>query len=171
MKESAEVLTDNVTALKYELAREVLRSSGVLRLQVTGWSMLPTIWPGDELVIERVDCNRVSTGDIVLFGRDSRFFVHRVISKVDDHLSGGLGVITRGDGMPMPDRPVASSEVLGRVSLIRRSGGYVRPAASMSLFKSGLAIVVQRSVLASRILVRLRKFCEQPQERVVPCPN
>ena len=170
MKESPNVLASNVTALKCELAREVLRSSGVLRLQVTGWSMLPTVWPGDDLVIERVDSNRISTGDIVLFGRDTRLFVHRVISKVDN-LDGGLGVITRGDGMSIPDGPVASSEVLGRVSLIRRSGKYVTPATSMGLFKSALAAIVQRSVLASRILVRLHSFCEPPQEQVVPCQN
>lgn len=167
---SANVLALNVTAMKCELAREVLRSSGVLRLQVTGWSMLPTVWPGNELVIERVDWNPISIGDIVLFGRDTRLFVHRVISKVDN-FDGGLEVITRGDGMPMPDRPISSSEVLGKVSLIRRSGKYVSPATSMGLFKSALAAVVQRSVLASRVLVRLHSFCETPQEQVVPCQN
>jgi len=36
-------------ALKCELAGEVLRSSGRLRLKVSGSSMLPVIRPGDTL--------------------------------------------------------------------------------------------------------------------------
>ena len=40
-------------AVKCELAAEVLRSSGELRLRVTGSSMLPAVWPGDELTIRR----------------------------------------------------------------------------------------------------------------------
>ncbi len=71
----------NANALKCELAGEVLRSSGTLRLRVTGWSMLPTVMPGDTLVIEHVSSDAVSEGDIVLFVRDRRFFVHRVVTK------------------------------------------------------------------------------------------
>ena len=37
------------TLLNASLASEVLRSSGSLHLRVTGWSMLPTVWPGDTL--------------------------------------------------------------------------------------------------------------------------
>ena len=65
-------------ALKCELAGEVLRSSGRLRLRVTGWSMLPAIFPGDTLVIERANGESLGKGDIVLFHRDRRLFVHRV---------------------------------------------------------------------------------------------
>ena len=68
-------------ALKCELAGEVLRSSGTLRLRAMGWSMLPTVWPGDTLVIERIHSDAVSEGDIVLFGRDRRVFAHRVVAK------------------------------------------------------------------------------------------
>jgi len=36
-----------------ELAAEVLRSSGRLRLRATGTSMLPAVWPGDVLSVCR----------------------------------------------------------------------------------------------------------------------
>ena len=49
------VRADQGHALKCELAAESLRLSGRLRLRVTGWSMLPTICPGDTLIIERAD--------------------------------------------------------------------------------------------------------------------
>src|SRR5262249_37101837 len=39
-------------AIKCELAAEVLRFSGRLRLQVGGWSMLPSVFPGDTLLVE-----------------------------------------------------------------------------------------------------------------------
>ena len=52
-------------AVKCELAAEVLRSSGRLRLQVTGWSMLPSIWPGDTLTVEQVGFPKVDRKSVV----------------------------------------------------------------------------------------------------------
>src|ERR1051326_9156587 len=93
-------------ALKCELASEVLRSSGRLSLQVTGWSMLPCIWPGDTLMVESVTRDDVSEGDIVLFGRDRRLFAHRVTRR-----AGADGrIVTRGDSMSQPDPPVSEQE-------------------------------------------------------------
>ena len=41
--------------LKCELAAEVLRSFGTLRFAATGWSMLPSVWPGETLVVDRIE--------------------------------------------------------------------------------------------------------------------
>ena len=67
-------------ALKCGLAVEVLRSSGTLHLRVLGWSMLPTVWPGDTLLVERLASNEVFDGDIVLFSNGRRFVAHRVVA-------------------------------------------------------------------------------------------
>src|SRR5215469_3672057 len=93
-------------AIKCELAAEVLRSSGTLRLRVMGWSMLPTVWPGDTLLVQRVDPTEVPEGDIVLFGRERRLFAHRVVKNRNSAL------VTRGDSMRTPDPPVDPSEFL-----------------------------------------------------------
>ena len=85
-------------AVKCELAADVLRSSGTLRLQVSGWSMLPAIRSGDVLVIHRAASKDVSKGDIVLFSRDRRLFAHRVVSASLER----SGILTRGDAMPAP---------------------------------------------------------------------
>ena len=69
MTEFQNAAPDPAHLLKCELAREVLRSSGTLRLRVTGWSMLPTVMPGDTLIVDRAG-GGVSRGDIVLFARD-----------------------------------------------------------------------------------------------------
>ena len=60
------------STLKCELAAEVLRSFGTLRFAATGWSMLPSVWPGETLVVERVQPDQVHIGDLVLVGREGR---------------------------------------------------------------------------------------------------
>src|SRR5437588_3896752 len=102
---------DNAGALKCDLAVEVLRWSGTLRLGVTGWSMLPTVLPGDTLIVEKTGCEEVSTGDLVLFGRRRRLFVHRVVAVAGDVRE--RIIITQGDGMSHPDEAVKASELLG----------------------------------------------------------
>jgi signal peptidase I len=140
----------NLNALKCELAEEVLRSSGSLRLRVTGWSMLPTVMPGDTLLIKRTPGNAVLEGDIVLFGRDRRFFVHRVVAK---SLAHNAELVTRGDAMSAPDPPVPESDLLGRVSFILRNGKYIEPSRSLRFSERAVAALVQRSSFAARVVV------------------
>jgi signal peptidase I len=146
---SAPILGER-NALKCELASEVLCSSGTVRLRVTGWSMLPTVMPGDTLVIARIQGESVTEGDIVLFGRDRRFFVHRVITK---GRTQDAGFVTRGDAMPAPDPPVSQSDLLGRVSFILRNGKCIEPSRSPRLSERAIAALVQRSTLAARVIV------------------
>lgn len=96
--------------VKCELAGEVLASSGTLRLRATDWSMLPTVWPGDVLLIERANSEVVSEADIVLFGRDRRLFVHRVVRKIPEDSK----IPTRGDAMPRLDPPVVEGDLMGK---------------------------------------------------------
>ena len=62
-----------------ELAAEVIRSSGELRLQVVGSSMLPVLWPGDLLSVCKHDDAPPSPGDLVVFRRAGRLITHRVV--------------------------------------------------------------------------------------------
>jgi hypothetical protein len=145
--------------VKCELASEVLRSSGELKLQVTGWSMLPTVWPGDVLMIDRAGGDEVSEGDIVLFLRDRRLFVHRVVAKdalqPDSPGSKCVAayVATRGDSMSTADLPVAKSDLLGRVSSILHRGKWIAPRKSMGLPARAVAALLRRSDLAARVVV------------------
>lgn len=159
-------------ALKCELASEVLRSSGCLRLQVTGWSMLPTVWPGDTLTIERIPSAAVVEGDIVLFSRDRRLFTHRVIARgiVTQGVAAkghpqDAAILTRGDAMPACDPPVPESDVLGRVSLILREGRCIEPSRSLGFRDRAVAALVQRSTLAARIVVGLHGLGQKPREQ------
>jgi len=137
-------------AAQCELAAEVLHSSGRLRLQVMGWSMLPTIWPGDTLIVEHASVSEVSPGDIVLFGRGRRLFAHRIVGT---DRSGKSTMLTRGDAMPTTDSPIGESELLGKVSFIVRNGKYIRPRATLHVVERAVACLVQRSEFAARVVV------------------
>jgi hypothetical protein len=166
MRQANSVPADIAAAVKCDLAGEVLRSFGNLRFGATGWSMLPSIWPGDTLVVERVSSDRVFVGDVALVGRDGRLCAHRVISKAEG--CGNSHWITQGDSMPTPDRPVMESEVLGRVAYLIRSGRLVTVPARLSVVERLTAKIVRRSVPAARALVYLHRVVQGPKESV-PC--
>lgn len=141
----------NSHAMKCELASEILRSSGKLRLQVTGWSMLPAVLPGDTLHIESAENSHLSEGDIVLFGRDRRLFAHRIVAK--SRRSGNSQIVTRGDAMPQPDPPVTENELLGKVAYIARNGKCIEPRRSLRLTERAVAALIRRSPFAARAVV------------------
>jgi signal peptidase len=157
-----DVTLDTANALKCELAAEVLRSSGKLRMQVMGWSMLPAVWPEDVLVVDSIERDQVSEGDIVLFGRNGRLFAHRVVCKTDH--SSDPRIVTQGDGMPRPDQPLENAELLGRVSLILRAGKLIDPYKKQGIGQSAMAKLVRHSTGAARILIHLHQLRQTPQE-------
>lgn len=153
-------------ALKCELAGEVLRSFGSLRFRATGWSMLPSVWPGDTLVIERVTADQVRVGDVMLVGRDGRLCAHRVVSVAES--CGSPRWITQGDANSTPDQPVCGGEMLGRVSYLIRGGKLLAVPAELSVVDRLVAKIVRRSKTAARSLVYLHRAVETPKESL-PC--
>jgi len=119
------------------LAAEVLRSSGTLRLRAAGVSMLPTLWPGDLLTVQSNRPEHAEPGEIVLYMRRGRFFIHRVVSK--NPAEDEAFLITRGDSMPKDDPPVRKGEFLGKITEIRRAGSIFTPAPRLSLLSRVLA--------------------------------
>ncbi|HEV2398386.1 MAG TPA: S24/S26 family peptidase [Candidatus Sulfotelmatobacter sp.] len=134
-----------------DLAAEVLRTNGNLRLGVTGWSMFPAVWPGDTICVERAAINEICEGAVVLFSRDQRLFAHRVVKTATD--PQGSYIVTRGDAMRDPDAPVFENELLGRVTGILRNGNYMDAAKSPRLFARAVSTLIQRSEIASRVVV------------------
>jgi hypothetical protein len=167
----------DVAAVKCDLAGEVLRAFGNFRFRATGWSMLPTVWPGDTLVVKRVSSDQVDIGNIVLVGRDARLCAHRVVSRVE--ASGRLHWMTQGDAMPAPDRPVTETELLGRVAYLIRAGKRVPVRSELSVIEQLNAKMVRRSFLAARAFVYLHGMDRKkmvrnsgksdPKESMFPC--
>jgi signal peptidase I len=147
--------------LKCELASEVLRSTGKLRLRVTGWSMFPAVWPGDTLTIERAKNEAVSEGDIVLCASNRRFSAHRVVRKNGTNSA----ILTRGDAMPQPDPPVPNDDLLGKVTMIERSGKCITPRRNLRLSERAIAALIRHSNLAARIAVAIHTMCRKSENR------
>jgi signal peptidase I len=137
-------------AVKRELAGDLLRSSGSLRLRATGRSMLPAIWPGDTLEIERANPNALLEGDIAMFTTEHRFVAHRVVVK---DCAGNSKLQTQGDAVSHPDSPVAASNLIGKVSSIVRNGKRLEPRRQLSLSERAVATVFRHSEIAARVVV------------------
>jgi hypothetical protein len=154
----------DAAAVKCDLAGEVLRSFGNLRFEATGWSMLPSVWPGDTLMVERVSGDEVRIGDVVLVGRDGRLCAHRVVSRSRD--TENPLWITQGDAMASPDRPVKEGELLGRVSYLIRAGKLIAVRPQLNMVARLTAKIVGRSVPAARALVYLHRVNHRVNRRM-----
>jgi hypothetical protein len=171
MSETEGAMPDR-SAVKCELAMDVLRSFGTLRFAATGWSMLPSIWPGETLVIERVEPDLVRIGDMVLVGRGGRLCAHRVVGIAGDGQNRQW--ITRGDALLVPDRPVAGNELLGRVRYLIRAEKCIAVPTELSVLAKVVAKIVRRSFFAARALVYLHRMVRtsevsSPRESVLQC--
>jgi len=114
--------------------------------------MLPTLWPGDVLTVQSVRPEQVEPGEIVLYMRRGRFFIHRVVSKSP---AEDAFLITRGDSMPKDDPPVRKGEFLGKITEIRRAGSIITPARRLSLLSRVLAYMFCHWSLFRRAGLRL----------------
>jgi len=143
---------------KHSLAAEVLRKSGHLRLAAMGQSMLPTLWPGDRLTVRAIQFDDVAAGDVVLFTREDRFFIHRVLRKCDS--AGGSrrpSLVTRGDSMRAADAPVSPEELLGRVVSVSRDQTEELPPLG-SRWSRWVGLVLAHSDLLRRVVLRLHAW-------------
>jgi signal peptidase I len=117
--------------------------------------MLPSIWPGDLLTIEKRNTSDLSVGDIVLISQPDRFVIHRVVRI--DRTHNTLRFVTKGDSVPQPDRPVNEKELLGTVMLIQREHGAFLPSPRRSLLNHLMAMVMGRSATVLNGVLWLRR--------------
>jgi signal peptidase I len=154
MSPSSKQSVGSNTALKDEMVREILLSSRSLQLRAKGCSMLPTVRPGDVLVVERVDLQSIKTGDVVVTARDYEFVSHRVISIEND---AEELFITRGDTSAIDDSPVRQSDLLGRVTHVIRKGRVISLPSRLRTIDAISAAIFRRSFPALRALLQMRR--------------
>ncbi len=145
--------------LARELAEEVVRTFGEVRLRVIGTSMVPSLHPGDFVSIHRASLLEISPGEIVLFFQNGRFVVHRVVDRKGTSGADSSGepcLITRGDRVRHDDPPVSSTELLGRVVSIERGNRKVELPAPGS--NRPIIRLLQTSDRATSLYLRLAAF-------------
>ncbi len=98
-----------------ELAVELLRRGGALRIKARGASMLPFVRDGD-IVFVTPTVRGIDIGDIVCYEPAvGRLFLHRVIRR------DGLRVVTKGDALSFTE-VIDPRQVLGTAIAIERRG-------------------------------------------------
>ncbi len=138
---------DEASALGCELTADVVRNFGEVRLKVTGASMLPYVWPGDVVTIERRDAADLRPGQIVLYRREERLVAHRVKFILGDRL------ITQGDSVPHCDSPVSASEVIGQLVDIHRRGRRISPEPLF--WQRAISPILRHSDFCTRMTLRI----------------
>ncbi len=122
---------------------------------VAGKSMLPSLWPGDRVWIERVDPGTLHIGDVILFQLHSRCCVHR-IQDISTRKDGVLVFVTRGDARPRTDPEVAADQILGKVVSVVRGEREIPRVSERALWNRGVGAALARfepmASLASRLI-------------------
>jgi hypothetical protein len=93
-----------------------------------GWSMWPTLRPGDEALFAPLAAPP-APGDVLLYATDAALVAHRLVGSLPD---GRL--VLRGDAMGRADPPVEPAAVLGRLVAVRRGGRSRPPSRLWRLF-------------------------------------
>jgi signal peptidase I len=146
-----------------------LQRRGRISLRVQGTSMLPWVRPGDIARIQEVSAAAIRCGDVVLFRRENRLYVHRIIEK-----GGSLGAAefrAKGDAHPTCDGMVAQHELLGRVVRLYRSGRRIDLDAPCQI---ALGLLISQLSLRSRFwypLARLAAIVTRPARRLLQAPQ
>jgi len=101
-----------------------IRSQGSACIRVLTGSMSPWIRSGDQVFVRRWEINQIMAGDVVLFERSEKFFVHRVLRRVRA-ANGESLLITKGDALDSQDEFISAAEFLGRATRIHRKNRHI----------------------------------------------
>lgn len=140
--------------LAQQLGQEFLAEGGMLRLQVNGVSMAPTLLPGDVIWVEPVAAAELAPGDLVLARRAGDMVTHRLIS------SGESGWVLKGDACGFPDPPLPAESLVGRAVQLERKGQRVR------LDSAEVRTAGQRIAWMGRMETGIYRWCLRMAERV-----
>ncbi len=145
---------------KSALVKSALRSGSSVRLRVFGSSMLPSLWPGDVVAVERPSDIRFSAGDIALALHESGFRLHRLVAV-------GEQCVTRGDALPQDDPPVDFNDLLGRVVSVERNGCSFMPPR-ITLVTRALGRIFCHCDPVRNLALRIRSARLSRRERNIP---
>jgi len=134
--------------------------SGPPYVVVSSYSMVPSLFPGDLVIIEK-NPSSVSVGDVVVYRvpegakppfKPGTLVIHRVINVVNGE------VFTKGDGNTVPDQPtyvpkLTMDDIYGRAVLVIPYVGWVSLAAQGAFHVLIIALLVAIALYAlARVL-------------------
>lgn len=113
------------------IANDLLKEGKQLMIEARGYSMYPTIKPGETVYIKACNIEEdVAPGNIIAWKNGNDIILHRVVSIYgSDH---NTFFITRGDGSLNNDSPIKFNQIVGKAIRID-SGGKSRTPDSEAI--------------------------------------
>lgn len=84
-----------------------------MRFRATGSSMGAAIPHGSFVWVEPCLADSVRPGEVYLYVRNGRIYLHRLLCIVAGNTSASY--VVKGDALPLPDPPLCRDAILGRV--------------------------------------------------------
>lgn len=125
-----------------EFFEHILNEGLILRVRVTGRSMIPFLRGEEILTIRKVPYSSLRNGDIIFFKNRAGYpFVHRIVRKSRNG-DAAFTFQTKGDAMTLPDEPVPGEEILGKVCKVENESGDINLEAGIWRMVNYLAAAV-----------------------------
>jgi signal peptidase I len=105
-----------------ETIKSVLESGRFVELPATGYSMFPTLRPGDRVLVKPVIKGEMpETGSIVVFRDNNQLIIHRLI-KIFQNEEGNDSFEARGDSRSVCDKILPVPQITGVAISYKRNG-------------------------------------------------
>lgn len=134
------------------LVADLVRKTGRARIRAAGTSMVPSIWPGEELLIQR-SSGRLTRGQVVAWQDNQRIFIHRIVEVPRDRKP----ILTRGDRHSTSDPPFSQEQLIGIVTHVFRNEVPVAVSTRLSTRARILRFVSRVSDWPAFLLIRMRR--------------
>ncbi len=143
-----------------DLVAETVRATGSAQLKVFGLSMLPAIWPGDVLTVNKLSPSLLERDQIVLYRGNGNLKAHRVVQVNHGYF------LTRGDCVPSLDPPVPFNAIVGQVVAVCRNGRAIK--LQPSTWQRTAAWFLRHSNLGVRFLLHFRAVTQHLAKNFEP---
>ena len=144
--------------------------AGSVSFVITTGSMLPTLAPGDRVIVRGIAARDVRLGDIVVAQVGDVRRVHRAIARRVEN--GTVSLVTRGDNSARADDPWCETQLLGLAIAVQRNARTInlqslRPANRVIAFLSQCEWQAQQ--LPHRLVCRALRRVLRLSLRVAAC--
>jgi hypothetical protein len=114
----ASQLARPLTDAAQELIEVRLQAGALVRFHVFTTSMLPTLRPGDTLLVRRASLAEIAPGALLVIRQGSAWIVHRLLRQLS--FKDDLYLRTKGDNRLLADPLFDASQLIGVVQSIYR---------------------------------------------------
>lgn len=131
----------NLTAIAGELVKKRLRHGQSVCFIIASSSMRPWLQPGSRVRVRAADPAVLRMGDVVVVQTaDGQWRAHRLIRRLPRR--GATGWVTKGDGAPYADEPLAPACIAGLVTAAMRVGTGWMDWRTTAMRRAGMATAI-----------------------------